>query len=119
MRRTNAAGLFVDFSQAVLEEDFDAGIGDPLLEDLLGNVGLEGPLLVFAVVLSDLAIEVAADAADRGFVSGIGEAKASGGHATEMAAGFDEDDRTLQARGGDGCDHARRGCAVDAEIGLH
>ena len=116
---TDAAAFLVGLGQAVFQEDFDTGLGDPGLEDLFGDVGLEGPLFVFAVVFTDLAVEVAADAADRGFVAAVGETQAAGGHPAQVTAGFDEDDRALKCARGDGGNDTRGGSAVDAEIGDH
>ena len=53
----DAAAFFVHFGQAMLQEDFDTGFGDPATQDFFRDVGFESPLLVFSVVLPDLAVE--------------------------------------------------------------
>ena len=94
-------------------DDRELEFAHEILEDVFGHVGLEDPhgaidavhggralafVAVFGflllapsgglvVVLPDAVVEIAGEAADDGFVAGVGEAEAAGGKTTEVFIG--------------------------------
>jgi len=116
---------------------------DEILEHLLGDVRFEDPhgavfavnrrgalsfvavLLFFlpapglraVVVLPDAVVELAGEAADHGFIAGVGKAKAAAGEAAQVFVGADDDGGFAHAFGLHGGDDPRAGAAVDDQIG--
>ena len=117
-----------DTDPLFLEHRLDGGFGD---------VGLKGPRHVFAglvtpslevafllptpgllriVVLSQSLVKLAADSADGGSCSDIGGAKTTGGQATEMFMGRDQDHFESGTPTGDGGRDSCRGGIVNHQI---
>lgn len=98
--------------------DGDVVLFDEVFEDLFGGVGFEdphgavgavdgggalafvavagavlpGPVFLIVVVEPEAVVELAGEAADDGFVAGVGEAEAAGGESAEVLVGADDDD---------------------------
>lgn len=64
----------------------------------------------------DFLVEFACEAADNGFVAGVGPAEAGGGEAAEVGVGSDDDDGESESFGLDGGGDAGGGWAVDNEV---
>ncbi len=123
--------------QPPVEDDGNFVLAEKVVEDVLGDVRLEGPggvlaaivarslevgaLLVFParlvlIVSADAAVEVAGDAADGSLVADVGGAEAAGGHAAQVLARLDQHDGLAHAGGLDRRRDAARRAAVDDQI---
>jgi hypothetical protein len=75
------------------------------------------PRLGLLVVLPDAVVEVAREAADHALVARVGEAEAAARQPSEVLVGADDDGRLSHLLRLDRGDDARRGSAIDQEVG--
>ena len=87
-----------------------------MVDDGLGDLGLEVVSRALAVGLADAGVELVREAADGELVAVIGGAEAAGSHAAEVLAGLDDGDGFAESGGFDRGGDAAGSAAVDDDV---